>query len=180
MAGRPAYTIRPAGPDDTGRLALVGAATFLESFAGLVDGSGIVEHCRVQHAPETYARYLDAGARAFLAEAEPGGAPVGYAMLTAPELEQAGPGDLELKRIYLLSRFHGSGIAAGLMDAAVSAAGGAPRLLLGVKNDNDRALGFYRKQGFGLIGTRRFSVGGHQYDDFVLARNLICELTGPT
>jgi ribosomal protein S18 acetylase RimI-like enzyme len=166
------WRIRPAGPDDADALSLVGAATFLESFAGLVDGAGIVAHCRRQHAAETYRAYFAKGARAWIAEIEPGGAPVGYALTCEPELEQALPGDIELKRIYLFSRFQGGGIAAALMDAAVSAATGHARLLLGVKDDNHRALAFYRKHGFDVIGTRRFDVGGNTYDDYVLARKL--------
>lgn len=167
------WRIRPADTVDADRLALVGAATFLESFAGVVDGSGIVAHCTHQHSAETYRAYLDKGARAWLAEIEPGAAPVGYALACAPELEQAGDGDLELKRIYLFSRFQGSGIAAALMDAVVTAAAGHTRLLLGVKDDNHRALAFYRKNGFAVIGTRRFDVGGKTYDDFVLAREFL-------
>jgi diamine N-acetyltransferase len=78
----------------------------------------------------------------------------------------------ELKRIYLLSRFQGSTIASALMQAVVAHAQGARRLLLGVKDDNHRALSFYAKHGFETIGTRRFDVGGRTYDDFVLARPL--------
>ena len=78
--------------------------------------------------------------------------------------------DIELKKIYLLSRFHGSGIARRLFDAALAGAAGRKRLLLGVKNDNHRAIAFYTKQGFRQIATRRFDVGGTLYDDVVLAR----------
>jgi len=46
------------------------------------------------------------------------------------------------------------------------------RLLLGVKDDNHRAIAFYTKQGFRQIATRRFDVGGTLYDDVVLARDL--------
>ena len=164
-----AWHIRTAEPADAGALALVGAATFLESFAGVVDGAGIVTHCAHQHSAQTYQAYLAKGAKAWLAEVEPGGAPVGYALLCQPELEQAQPGDIELKRIYLFSRFQGSGIARGLMDAVKAASSGHSRLLLGVKDDNHRALAYYRKHGFETIGTRRFDVGGNTYDDFVLA-----------
>jgi ribosomal protein S18 acetylase RimI-like enzyme len=163
------WHIRPAGPDDVEALALVGAATFLESFAGVVDGAGIVAHCARQHSADAYRAYFAKGAQAWIAEVEPGGAPVGYALICKPELEQAREGDIELKRIYLFSRFQGSGIARSLMDAVKAAASGHARLLLGVKDDNHRALAFYRKHGFETIGTRRFDVGGKTYDDFVLA-----------
>jgi ribosomal protein S18 acetylase RimI-like enzyme len=168
----PIWRIRPAGPEDAEALALVGAATFLEAFAGFIDGTGIVAHCAAQHSPEKYRAYLTAGAKAWLAEIEPGHAPVGYALSCEPELELAEPGDLELKRIYLLSRFQGSTIAGALMQAVMAEAGDARRLLLGVKDDNHRALSFYAKHGFETIGTRRFDVGGKTYDDFVLARPL--------
>lgn len=172
----PIWRVRPAGLEDAEALSLVASATFLESFAGVIDGAGLVSHCLHQHSAETYRRYLTNSARAWLAEVQPGHAPVGYAMICQPELEQAQPGDLELKRIYLLSRFQGSLIAGALMrrarEAAAGQVGPGGRLLLGVKNDNQRALAFYAKHGFETIGTRRFNVGGQTYDDFVLALSL--------
>lgn len=170
MTDLPVWRIREAGPADAGALALVGAATFLDGFAGVIDGGAIVDHCANQHAADAYRAYFARGARAWLAEVEPGHAPVGYALVCAPELEQAQAGDLELKRIYLLSRFKGTPLAGALMQAAIRAAAGAPRLLLGVKDDNHRAIAFYAKHGFETIGTRTFRVGDKHYDDLVMAR----------
>ena len=162
--------VREASAGDVGRLSLVSDATFLETFAGMISGDALVAHCQKRHAPNYLGQLLDGGARAWLAELDD--APIGYALLTAPELDAAQEGDIELKKIYLLSRFHGSGIAAHLFDAALAGAAGHARLLLGVKDDNHRAIGFYTKQGFRQIGTRRFDVGGTLYDDVVLARPL--------
>ncbi len=111
------------------------------------------------------------GAKVWMAEADRG-APIGYAMLTAPDLPDAQAGDIELKRIYTLSRFHGSGVGAALMQAVIGASHGYDRLLLGVYRHNDRAIAFYRKQGFELAGTRQFNVGGTLYDDLVFAKPL--------
>lgn len=169
MDSLPIWRLRPAGPDDADALALVGAATFLESFAGLIDGAGLVAHCTQAHSAEAYRAYFAGGAKAWLAEIEPGGAPVGYALSCEPEIDHAEAGDIELKRIYLLSRFQGSVISSALMQAVIADARGRSRLLLGVKDDNHRALSFYAKHGFETIGTRRFDVGGKTYDDFVLA-----------
>ncbi|PAL20450.1 GNAT family N-acetyltransferase [Sphingopyxis sp. GW247-27LB] len=168
----PTWTIREAGEDDAAALALIGAATFLETFAGILDGAAIVAHCAAQHEESAYRAWLASGARAWLAEAQPGGAPIGFALVARPDLDAAAEGDIELKRIYSLSRFHGSGLGAALMREAVAAAEGHRRLLLGVYARNERALAFYRKQGFVDIGTRRFNVGGKLYDDRVLARPL--------
>ena len=81
------------------------------------------------------------------------------------------PGDIELKRIYLLSRYQGTGAGRALMQAAIAHARacGAPNLLLGVSRGNDRAVAFYRRAGFETVGTRRFQVGEGVYDDLVMA-----------
>ena len=162
--------IHSATPEDAGRLSLVSNATFLETFAGEIDGDALVAHCADKHAPDYLSGLMKRGAKAWLAEVD--GAPIGYALVNAPELDAARDGDIELKKIYLLSRFHGSGIAARLFDAALAGAEGHDRLLLGVKADNTRAIAFYTKHGFTQIGTRRFNVGGTLYDDIVLARDL--------
>jgi len=168
------WRIRPAGAQDSDRLALVGAATFLETFAGILDGAAIVAHCGREHRPAAYEAYLGGGAVGWLGETEVATGPVGYAMVAAATLPGTEPGDLELKRIYVLSRFHGSGLGRGLMDAAIDHArrAGAPRLLLGVYRGNDRALAFYARNGFVRIAERLFQVGDRHYEDFVLARPL--------
>ena len=169
------WRVRPAHTADSAALALIGATTFLETFAGVLAGDAIVAHCARAHVPQAYADYLAGGASAWLTELGPGNAPIGFALLTAADLPGAREGDVELKRIYTLSRFHGRGIGAALMDAALDAAKaakGAERLLLGVYAGNSRAIAFYRKQGFEPIGERRFDVGGTLYDDIVLAKPL--------
>lgn len=170
------WTIREAHAPDAEALALVGAATLLETFAGVLDGGAIVAHCLGQHSADWYRRSLADGASAWLALAAPGDAPIGFALVARPDLPGADPagGDVELKRIYALSRAHGSGVGAALMAAAVARAReqGARRLLLGVYAGNARALAFYRRQGFERIADRRFRVGDRDYDDIVLAKPL--------
>ena len=170
------WTVRKATIADIDRLALVGGATFLDTFAGILDGSAIVAHCKREHNSQSYQQYLEAGSSAWLAECNPGGGPVGFALLgdtDLPSSKQDGT-DVELKRIYVLSRLHGLGIGAGLMHLAVDHAkrAGAHRLLLGVYAHNARAIGFYGKSGFTKIADRRFRVGDNEYDDVVLAKSL--------
>jgi len=112
----------------------------------------------------------------WLAELHPSGAPIGYLVLAPPTLPVQDPsdGDLEVKKIYLLNQFHGKGIGKQLMLEAEQYArdAGATRLLLGVYSRNDRAVAFYERFGFRHVGTRKFRVGEHDYDDFVLAKDL--------
>lgn len=169
-------SIRLAKVGDEDALALVGQATFLETFSGVLDGAAIVEHCRAAHSSVQYRQWLeDPRYRVWVAEVIPGNAPVGYLVLAPPDLPLADPSrDLELKRIYLLGRYHGGGTGKRLLAQAVEQARstGAARLLLGVYAGNDAAIGFYRRQGFGNLTERKFNVGGRIYDDHVLSLSL--------
>lgn len=168
--------IRPCTSADADRLSIVAAATFIETYAGIVDGHDLVAHCGVTHAPAAYAALLaDPSRRLFLATLDPGEAPVGFMLMGPPDLPVAtGPGDMELTRIYALHRFHGQGLGPRLMRTAVDTAraAGAKRLLLAVYSLNERANAFYGKMGFRRVGTRLFHVGVSDYQDWVLALDL--------
>lgn len=168
--------IRPAAPGDEKRLALVGAASFLEAFAGVLPGDDILLHCARQHSAATYAKWLgrpEVGV--WLAEAAPGDAPVGYAVLDAPDLPvHLRADDIEVKRVYLLHRFQGGGFGFALMQTGLdwAKANGKRRALLGVYNGNSTAISFYRRLGFRPIGERKFKVGKGWHDDLVMALDL--------
>ncbi len=171
----PIIHLRQCSLGDESPLALVGQAAFLEAFAGIINGSDIVEHCLRQHSVEKYRAYLaDSRTAIWIAEAEPGRAPVGYLVLTTPDLPlpDIKPGELEIKRIYLLHRFQGSGIGRRLMDAALAHAKtiSCPRLLLGVYGQNADAIAFYERLGYRPVGQREFKVGANTYHDLILAR----------
>ncbi|MEL6385800.1 MAG: GNAT family N-acetyltransferase [Pseudomonadota bacterium] len=160
---------------DAAALALIGAATFLETFADVLPGMNIVSHCASQHSARAYADLLDTGARAWLATLRNTGSAIGYAITADPDLPIATtPADLELKRIYLLSRFQGRGLGYALLETATdfAASAGASRLLLGVYENNHRAITFYKAAGFNVIGRRAFQVGQGTYDDLILGFDL--------
>ena len=175
-AGVDVVDVRRAGVEDAAMMALVGAATFLDGFAEVLPGEAIVAHAARHHQAAACAAYLARPAVAGWLAVVGLGAAVGYALMTPPELPEVAvaAGDLELKRIYLLSRFRGAGVAQRMMDAAIDEARvrGAKRLLLGVHDGNARALRFYGRNGFKQVGTRQFQVGAMLCDDFVMAREL--------
>jgi diamine N-acetyltransferase len=169
--------LRECTPADATALAIIAAATLLEAFAGLVPGDALLAHCQKNHIPSAYISYLEKPeTRAWLAEVPPGAAPVGYAMLTAPDFPAglAQDGDLEIRRIYIFSRFHGGGAGRRMMDLAIASARQqeAKHLLLGVHPGNQRALAFYRKNGFVQVGVRKFQVGTSLVEDPVLSLSL--------
>jgi len=181
-----AVTLRPAALADAEALALVGAATVLEAFTWMLPGSDIVAFCAQHHTPEAYARYLAQPTTRITLAVTGADVPVGYAMLAAPDLPSIPtyPTDIELKRIYLFSRFRSSSTpvtnapgvkpAQALMDAAIANARalGGKRLLLGTNGNNDRAIAFYRRNGFTEAGTRSFRVGTQNCCDLLFVRDL--------
>lgn len=168
--------LRPCVPGDEASLALVGQATFLETFAGILAGTDIVAHCAQAHTAEIYRGWLtDSRYALWLVESNPGNAPVGFMVVAPPQLPLPDTaGDLELKRIYLLGKFQGGGIGKRLVTTAVahSIAAGARRLLLGVYARNQSAIAFYERAGFSKLGTRKFNVGGKDYDDNIMGMPL--------
>ncbi|MDB5394525.1 MAG: family N-acetyltransferase [Rhodospirillales bacterium] len=169
--------LREAGLGDEHRLAAVGAATFLESYAGTLSGDDILTHCDTQHAATLYEDWLIGGeVRMWLAEAAEGRAPVGYVVMSPPDLPPANilPGDVEIRRIYVLHRFHGERVGWSLITTALDAARrtGRKRALVGVYGKNDSAIAFYKRVGFKVIGERKFRVGTTVHDDLILALDI--------
>lgn len=165
-------TIRKCVPGDEAALSLVGQASFLEAFAGTLDGRDILAHCGRQHSEDVYRTWLaDPAVDIWVAESKD--APVGYVVLAPSSLPVADPrpGDIEIKRVYLLHRFQGTGLGKALMETASShaRATGKTRILLGVYSGNTGAIAFYRKLGYVDVGTREFTVGNHTYHDLILA-----------
>ncbi len=169
--------IRVAIPGDEAALALVGAATFLETYADKVRGADIVSHCAAKHSAAVYAAWLgDDRCRVWAAETATG-ALVGYLVLTPATLPdgEAHPDDLEIQRIYVLSRVQAGGVGYRLMQGALEEAAQrrARQVVLGVLKKNTQAVAFYRRQGFAEIGTRQFQVGAAVFDDYVLGRHCL-------
>jgi ribosomal protein S18 acetylase RimI-like enzyme len=166
------WTIRRAGKADAAALALVAQATFLEAYAALTSVEDMLAHAERYNSKAGFEAALDANAQVWIAEAEGTRAPLGFAMLTVPDFDITQPGDIELKRIYVLDRCQGQGLAKALFETVLAASKGYSRMLLGVNRDNERAQGFYRKHGFTIAGTRTFTVGATTYDDFIYAKPL--------
>jgi len=171
MSG-PLGGMRRARPGDEPALSLIGSATFLEAFAGIIPGADILLHCRREHSEAKYAELMTAGALIWMAHLQQ--APVGYMVMHQPDLPlpDIGPRDAEIKRIYLLGRCQGHGYGRAFMARAEADAhrAGKHRLLLGVKRDNDKAIGFYEAVGFTEVGKRKFVIGGAAYDDLIFAK----------
>ena len=80
--------IRPCTAADANALALVGQATFLETYADNLPAADILAHCELEHGVARYAGWLAQPAtyRLWAAEIAQTSVVVGYAMLSPPDL----------------------------------------------------------------------------------------------
>jgi GNAT superfamily N-acetyltransferase len=174
-------TTRRAVPGDAAELHALAATTFgLACPPGTLQ-SDVDAFVAQQLSEARFAGYLQDPDRIILL-AEADGLPAGYTMLVRgpiadPDVRQLvdEATSIELSKFYVLADRHGSGIAAELMRATLAAAAetGATACWLGVNQKNVRAGRFYEKNGFAVVGTKRFLVGEQWHDDFVRVRKLV-------
>lgn len=172
---RAALPIRRADAGDAAKLSMLASATFLDSFAEDHPFDAIKAHMDANHSEAAYARLFADPANALWIIESPVGTPIAFAML-APAAADVPllPGDIELKRIYVLSNWKGGGHGRALMDAALAEARarGAKRMLLSVYEKNPAAQAFYGRLGFERIGEQCFMVGTLPFTDHVMAKTL--------
>lgn len=110
---------RRAAPEDAAALAALGRRSFTETFGHLYKPEDLAAFL-ANHSKEGWAGVLSDPSFA-VRVAEVDGAAVAYAKLGPPSLpfEPRGP-SIELRQFYVLAPWHGSGIAAGLMQWAMA------------------------------------------------------------
>jgi diamine N-acetyltransferase len=103
------------------------------------------------------------------------GEPVGYLKLGPMTLpfETRRPAIL-LEQLYILTEYHGRGIAHALMDWALEEGRRrrAEEMYLTVYVDNQRARRFYDSYGFQPVGRYDFMVGNHADEDIIMRKAL--------
>ena len=174
--------VRVATPDsvDIAELAEVAEHTFPLACPPLVTRAAIASFIDANLTEARFAQYL-ADPQRLILTASRDDRIVGYAMLVRgvgddPDVQRAvciRPA-VEISKMYVLADHHGSGVSTVLMDAALAAAAewGAGCVWLGVNQKNQRAQQFYKRSGFTVNGSRRFQLGNHTEDDYVMVRQL--------
>lgn len=173
----PQITLRRATPDDAEILAALSAETFVDTFVkgfaipySQADIDGFIAR---SHSPSAYAAMLADPAMALWAAEDAAGAMVGYAVAGPFSLpvEGAGPGDGELRRLYVTEAAKGSGLATQLMREALGwlAADETP-VWLGVWSLNARAQRFYARWGFETVAAFDYPVGQTIDREFAMRR----------
>lgn len=164
---------RDATPGDSAALAALGARTFTDTFGHLYSPDNLAAFL-VNHSEENWLRELEDPAFAVrIGEAD--GQAVAYAKLGPPSLPFEPRGKpVELRQIYFLKDWQGSGAATELMAWVLTEARrrGADEIYLSVFTDNHRARRFYARYGFEEVGPYKFMVGSHADEDIVMRLGL--------
>ena len=182
--GAPYVLARPA-PDDAARLAELAGTAFRETYVAANDPDVIDEYVATTLTTESYARALADDRRELYwvlhcdhgdhsDQVDRGDEPVGYLKLnlagaqTEPDL---GDG-LEVEQLYLLEAHQGHGLGRALVGVALDAARRhrLDHVWLGVWEANQRAIGFYRRQGFEVFGGHAFRLGAEEQHDLLMRR----------
>lgn len=81
---------------------------------------------------------------------------------------------LEIERIYVLKEFHGKKVGQVLYETAIGIAKqkNADYVWLGVWEDNPRAIGFYKKNGFVEFDKHIFKLGDDEQTDIMMKLKL--------
>jgi ribosomal protein S18 acetylase RimI-like enzyme len=92
-----------------------------------------------------------------------------------PQIEDFAPA--ELRKLYVAPAHHGSGIADELMRQSLTSLERNRRtaVWLSVFSENPRAIAFYKKWGFRIVGTQLFSVGSDRQKDFLMRRDPVAQ-----
>ena len=167
--------IRAATLADAAPLTAIAERTFRETFT--VDNSeeNIELHCAQRFSAEIQSEEIsDPQMTTLLAEVA--SELVGFAQLRSGQAAACVKGDrpTELHRIYVSSEWHGRGVADKLMRAvyASTARAGSDCIWLGVWERNLKAIAFYRKCGFSVVGDHVFVLGRDRQRDLILAAQL--------
>lgn len=105
------------------------------------------------------------------------GVPVGFCALRLDSDEpvvEAYPNRVEFSRLYVDSTQHGKGVARLLMEPTFDLARqlGKEYIWLGVWEHNPRAMRFYEKMGYKVVGEHIFMVGQDKQLDWIAIRPL--------
>jgi GNAT superfamily N-acetyltransferase len=170
-----AVRVRRADAGDATMLAELGARTFLEAFGPDNRPEDLAAHLAKTYGVAIQSRELSDPATTYLV-AEVKAVPAGYALVREGHAPPCVTGvrPLEIARFYVDRPWHGTGVAATLMEACDAEARRrrAGVLWLGVWEHNPRAIRFYAKSGFRDVGAHTFYVGTDSQSDRVMAREL--------
>lgn len=171
----PGFTLRRAAPADLVPFGEFSRRTFRATYGPFQAPERMARHLDERMNDRRMGEELADPARTVLVLLH-GDEWAGYTMLRSgdapPEVASTRP--VEIERFYVAHAWHGRGLAASLMAATLDAARekGHDVAWLAVWERNPRAIRFYEKQGFLIVGPHTYLFDGTPEDDHLMAIKL--------
>ena len=168
--------IRIATSDDVQLLADIGARTFLDTYGADNTVEDMTAYLTSAFGPDIQSREI-ADCRTVFLVAQAGVRAAGYARLRQGDAPSAigARRPIEIVRFYVDGPWQGRGVGSRLMRAALDFAAkeACDVVWLDVWERNPRAIAFYEKWAFGVVGRQGFVLGGDVQDDLLMARSVV-------
>lgn len=167
--------IRKAGIEDLERLQTISRQTFSETFSASNTEDNMNQYLEQVFSAETLKAELhNPHAEFYFAKLE--GVIIGYLKLNfgPSQTELKDDRAVEIERIYVLKNYHGKKGGQLLFDKAVQIAveKEADYIWLGVWEKNEKAIGFYKKNGFVEFDKHIFHLGDDAQTDIMMKLQL--------
>jgi ribosomal protein S18 acetylase RimI-like enzyme len=168
-------TIRQATIHDLAALQAISRKTFAETFSEGNTEADMATYLKDGFSEEKLSAEIQFQ-NALFYFAENGDELLGYLKVNFgdAQTEKQDPNALEIERIYVLQQFQGMTVGQKLYAHAyaIALARNAPYIWLGVWEKNQRAIGFYQKQGFVSFDQHIFHLGDDAQTDILMKLNL--------
>ncbi len=164
-------TIRKVTADDIIRLQEISRKTFASTFASQNTEGDIQKYLEENLSLEKLtAEFSNPDSEFYFAMS--GADVIGYLKLNfgATQTELKDNNALEIERIYVLKKYHGKKVGQLLYDKAIEVAHDkkSSYVWLGVWENNERAISFYRKNGFTAFDKHIFMLGDDEQTDIMM------------
>lgn len=168
-------TIRIATPGDASALAEIGHVTFTETWVNNYDADTLKNYLDSTYSADIIREELQRDDIIYLITFDENTV-TGFAKLSLSQELGSWITDrcLEIVRIYVLKAYHDRKVGKLLMEKIIELATEEKleSIVLGVWENNHRALAFYGKWGFEKIGTHPFVIGDLIETDWVMRKRL--------
>lgn len=167
--------IQPAGIKDLETIQNIGRQTFSETFSENNSEEAMKKYLEESFSTEKVQSELNNPDSHFFIVWEEDH-PVGYLKVNSgkAQTEMQDETSLEIERIYVKKSHHGKKVGQLLYDQALEKARSLQKsyLWLGVWEENERALNFYRKNGFTEFDKHIFVLGDDEQTDLMMKKIL--------
>ncbi|MEO5685469.1 MAG: GNAT family N-acetyltransferase [Chitinophagaceae bacterium] len=164
-----AVTIRPAGAEDILTIGVLANQIWPDTYGHILSAVQLQYMLQLIYSPASLTKQMSELHHQFLMlELEK--LPVGFASFSAT----AEPGVYKLQKIYVRTDIQGKGLGKALIDAVIASIKPlqATALRLNV-NRHNKAISFYEKFGFAIIGEEDIDIGnGYFMNDYVMEKVL--------